>query len=65
MLDMIEVKLRKMSYEQMIYKWRFAPFGDPMFSGEAGQLFSKIMNEKKNKLTPEQQSEISKRIGWD
>jgi len=38
---------------------RFAPVGDPMFQGEAGEYFMKVLREKGG-MTPK----ISKSLGW-
>jgi len=53
-----------MSYYDMLELWRFSSIGNELFQGEIGKYFSKSMNEKKNKLSPEKQVEISKHIGW-
>jgi len=60
---MIDPKLKEkidaMSQEELCHKWRFAPAGDPMFQGEAGDYFKKRLGELGG-MTPE----ISKKIGW-
>ena len=48
-----------MSQYQLCRHWRFAKSGDPLLSGETGDYFSKVMNEKGG-FTPE----ISKSLGW-
>jgi len=62
-------KLKKfiddMSYYNMLELWRFSPVGNRLFQGKLGTYFSKSMNEKKDKLSPEKQVEISKKIGWN
>ena len=35
------------SYTALLYKWRFAPSGDPMFQGDTGDYYAKVMAEKK------------------
>ena len=62
----IKKQIDKMSYEQMLRKWRHTPCFDKnsMFTGEVGDYFSKSMAEKECKLKPDEKSKISKRIGW-
>jgi hypothetical protein len=48
-------------YEQLLSKWRFASVGDPMFQGEIGDYFRKVMSEKKKTANHVQ---ASKNIGW-
>jgi hypothetical protein len=60
----IKNKIDNMSYSEMLSEWRFSPSGNSLFEGEAGSYFSYSMNEKKKKLSPEDQVAISKAIGW-
>jgi len=53
------------SYEDLLQRWRFASCGDPFFQGETGQYYSRVMAEKKDKLSNSERVEISKRIGWE
>ncbi len=53
------------SYETLLAKWRYAPSGDPMFQGENGDYYQRVMNEKGAGLTNEEKSRASKNIGWD
>jgi len=48
----------------MFSQWRFAPSGSPIFQGERGEYFSKVMGEKRDKLPEGEHSRISKSIGW-
>jgi hypothetical protein len=52
------------SYTGLLRKWRFAEAGSPFFVGEMGSYYAKVMEEKKNKLSSEEQVSISKFIGW-
>lgn len=61
----IKDKIDKMSYEQMLYTWRFAPVGSPMFTGEAGEYFKTVMLEKKNQFDDAAHSVASKSVGWE
>ena len=51
------------SYEELLRKWRFAPSGEPMFQGDTGDYYQKVMNEKKS---ADQAGAVaaSKSIGW-
>ncbi len=57
--EQLKKEIDSMSQEDMAYKWRFAPSGDPMFQDEAGDYFEKRFKELGGFT-----SEISKRIGW-
>ena len=62
--EMKEV-IDKLTYEEMLFKWRFAPLGeDELFQGEVGIYFSQVMREKESKLEEGEKSRISKKIGW-
>lgn len=54
-----------MSYIQMLRHWRFAPVGEPLFQGEAGAYYAKVMSEKKSAVGHEAAVSASKTIGWD
>ena len=56
--------IEESSYQTLLQKWRQAPLGDPMFVGELGEHYSKIMAEKKKALTNNEQVRASKNIGW-
>lgn len=53
-------KIDRMSYEELLKGWRFAPVGDVWFQGETGNYWSKRMEE----TLPNNHVEISKKIGW-
>ena len=53
-----------MNYEAMMSKWRFAPIGDPLFQGESGTHFSKVIAEKRDKISDAERVEASKNVGW-
>ena len=65
---MIPEKLKKeideMTFESMMWLWRFSPAGYEMFQGESGKYFAEVMKEKREKITDEEYVKISKRIGW-
>lgn len=52
------------SYETLLGKWRFADFGDPMFQGDTGEYYGKVMFAKRSELADRGVS-ASKSIGWD
>lgn len=52
----------KASYEELLSRWRFASLGDPMFQGETGDYYSKVMKEKRQNSDHVQ---ASKNIGWE
>ena len=54
------------SYEQLLYRWRFAPIGDPIFQGETGEYYSKRMSELRAQDGGDAEHvRASKSIGWD
>jgi hypothetical protein len=50
------------SYHQLLKHWRFAPCGDPMFIGEAGNYYSEVIMERRQHIGPEEHTRISKLI---
>lgn len=60
----LKEQIDKMSYEQLLARWRFSPSGDPMFVGEIGKYYADVMSKKKSELSHEEQVRISKDIGW-
>ena len=52
-----------MTYYQLLDKWRFAPVGDPMFQGELGEYYSKVMFAKRD-ADPVNAVADSKALGW-
>ena len=61
-----EVKriIDNMTYYELLEKWRFAKAGDPLFQGEIGQYYSKVLSKKRDELDPGEAVQISKAIGW-
>ncbi len=57
----LKKEINEMSYESMLSQWRFAPVGAPMFQGESGDYFSKVMAEKAKVADTVR---ASKDIGW-
>ncbi len=56
----VKKKIDDMTQMEMARKWRFAPSGDPLFSGEVGEYFTKVFKEK-GFFTPA----MSKALGWE
>lgn len=52
------------SYEELLQRWRFGAEGDPLFQGETGAYFSKVMDEKKAAIGPGEAVGASKNVGW-
>ena len=50
------------SYEGLLYRWRFAPVGDPMFQGYTGEYYKKVMHEKREACD---HVAASKAVGWE
>ncbi len=51
-------------YGGLLRRWRFAPAGDLIFQGEAGEYYANAMREKRA-LTPDNGVSASKQVGWD
>lgn len=50
------------TYEGLLHHWRFAPAGDPMFVGDTGKYYEKVMAEKREQGDP---VAASKAVGWE
>jgi hypothetical protein len=53
-----------MNYYALLQLWRFAPSGNPMFEGEVGDYYAKVMNEKRQAVGPAEHTSTSKSLGW-
>jgi len=62
--ESIKKEIDEMSYAEMLSRWRFSKVPEPIFQGEIGEYFSKIMFEKRQQLKPDEHAKISKEIGW-
>jgi len=58
-------EIDSMDYESMLNLWRFSKVGYPMFQGETGKYFSKVMNEKRDALSDDKRVQASKNVGWN
>ena len=63
--EKIKQEIDNMDYESMLRRWRYAPVGDPMFQGEVGEYYSKVMKEKREKVGGAEHVRASKNVGWD
>ncbi len=52
------------SYEELLWKWRFSPAGDPFFVGEMGSYYARKLAEKRQEIGNEEHVRVSKKIGW-
>jgi len=64
-LEETKKEIDNMDYESMLSLWRFAPVGHPMFQGEIGDYYTKVMREKQSQLANGEHARISKEIGWE
>jgi hypothetical protein len=55
-------QINNMTYSTMLRRWRFAEVGDPIFQGETGDYFKKVMELKKIQAD---HVGTSKSVGWD
>ena len=62
MNERIKKLIDNASYYELLSHRRFAPIGDPMFQGEAGDYYARVMQEKKQTVDHVQ---VSKDIGWN
>ena len=63
MTDKMKEWIDEQSYETLLFKWRFGATSNPMFQGEVGQYYSRVMGEKRAQ-EPDGGVGASKRIGW-
>lgn len=52
------------SYIELLRRWRTAPSGDPMFQGDTGAYYQKIMLKRKREIGQAGHVQASKEIGW-
>ena len=57
-------RINEMDYESMLSLWRNAPSGHPLFQGEVGDYYLKVMTEKRKQIGNEAHVAASKKIGW-
>ncbi len=61
----MRVWIDQASYEQLLDKWRFAPWGDPFFRLEMGDYYAVVMAKKKAAIGHDAAVSASKSVGWD
>lgn len=52
------------SYQELLYKWRFAPSDNPMFKKDTGEYYSKVLTAKRTEIGATAAVQASKNIGW-
>lgn len=50
------------SYQGLLQRWRYSPAGDPIFTGETGAYYQKVMYEKRAAVGHEAAVRASKAI---
>ncbi len=51
-------------YEDLLRKWRFHAIGHPLFMGDTGRYYSKILGQRRIEVGTIEAAAISKRIGF-
>ncbi len=49
------------SLEELLRRWRYAPIGDPIFQGDIGAYYSKVVRERRD-ADPAEYTRASKAI---
>ena len=65
MTEETKKQIDDMDYESMLSLWRNAPIGHPMFQGEVGAYYTKVMREKRSQVGDAAHTAASKSIGWN
>jgi len=65
MTEETKKQIDDMDYESMLSLWRNAPSGHPMFQGEVGEYYAKVMREKRSQVGDAAHTAASKSIGWN
>lgn len=53
----------KATYYDLLRRWRFAPVGDPFFTGEVGKHYQKVIQKRREEVGDEEHVRISKSLG--
>ena len=64
-LELLKGRINRMTYYELLKRWRFASTGDPLFQGEIGEYYAKKMKEKREQITADEHVNTSKAIGWN
>lgn len=51
-------------YETLLTRLRFAPVGDKLFAGEAGQYYKAALKRRAREIGIVSEAAISQRVGW-
>jgi len=60
MTDDEKKQIDEMPQYEMCKRWRYDTNNHPLFQGDTGKYFEKVLFEKKGGFTPE----ISRELGW-
>lgn len=52
------------TYNELLFRWRTAPAGDPFFQGEIGDYYAEVMKKKREQIGDAEHVRASKSIGW-
>lgn len=63
-INSMKAQIDSEDYESLLRRWRFAPAGSPMFQGELGDYYAKVMQEKREAVGQQEHVRASKNIGW-
>lgn len=63
-LEEAKIWIAAASYEQLLFHWRNAPVGDPMFQGEVGDYYSEEIAKRRKEVGNSEHVRASKSIGW-
>jgi len=64
MTEETKERIYEMDYRSMLFLWRNAPVGHPMFRGETGEYYSNVMAKKRKEVGDKAHVAASKSIGW-
>lgn len=62
--DALKQWIDEASYADLLWRWRTAPVGDPMFQGEIGRYYDETMKRRRNEVGQAEHVRASKQIGW-
>jgi len=52
------------TYYALMNRWRFAKGGDPIFQGEAGEYYKKVMTDMRAQVGNAEHVRVSKNLGF-
>lgn len=60
----LKAEIDKMTYYELLSKWRHAPLGDPLLQGESGDYFAARIKEVRANISDADKVAASKSVGW-